>query len=148
MAELKPCPFCGGEKISVREYDPFDGYQGALSVYRVWCRNCGAQIEQKKKAEASEAWNRRTENAAMGQKWISVEERLPEDDLPKDSDRRAIRCLVATGKGTVKVCTRQRFVIWKGGEQRLGDWEWSKAPVPKPTHWQPLPTPPAEVANG
>lgn len=59
MAELKPCPFCGGKNISIRIYDPFDGYQGNLSVHRVWCRNCWAQNERKDVMDAIEAWNRR-----------------------------------------------------------------------------------------
>ena len=46
----------------------------------------------------------------VGNKWISVKDRLPEDDLPKDSKRREIRCFVATNKGSVKTCVRMRHI--------------------------------------
>lgn len=61
-AKLKPCLFCGSNAISIRDYDPFDGYQGNLTVYRVWCRNCGAQVEQKDVMDAIRVWNRRAED--------------------------------------------------------------------------------------
>lgn len=72
--------------------------------------------------------------------WISVDERMPEDDLPKDTDRRTIRCLVATNKGTVKACVRQRYISPSNG--KLTPWCWSKDVYAKPTHWMPLPEPP------
>ena len=60
--KLKPCPFCGGKDISIKPYDPFDGMQGNLTVHRVWCRKCGAQVEQKEVLNAIEYWNRRADN--------------------------------------------------------------------------------------
>lgn len=72
-------------------------------------------------------------------KWISVEERLPEDDLPNDTNRRMIRCLVYTNKGTVKPCVRQR---WEHFDGTLIPWMWNKDYYAKPTHWMPLPEPP------
>lgn len=62
MDELKPCPFCGSKNISIRLKDPFDGYQGNLTVHRVLCGNCGAQNERKGVLDAVEAWNRRADN--------------------------------------------------------------------------------------
>ena len=76
------------------------------------------------------------------QEWISVKDRLPEDDLPKDTDRKQIRCLVATDKGTVKPCVRQRYQTKKNGQWCLSLWEWNKDLFAKPTHWMPLPQPP------
>jgi hypothetical protein len=76
-------------------------------------------------------------------KRIPVTERLPEDDLPKDTKRKQIRCLVATDKGTVKPCVRQRCIsrkekcVWV-----MTPWEWNKNIFAKPTHWMPLPEPP------
>ena len=75
--------------------------------------------------------------------WISVAERLPEDDLPKDTERRTIRCLVATNKGSVKACVRQRYISPSNG--KLTPWCWSRDMFATPTHWMPLPEPPKGV---
>lgn len=73
--------------------------------------------------------------------WISVEDRLPEDDLPKNSKRKMIKCLVATTKGTVKQCVRQRWVMPDG---RMCDWVWNKDSYAKPTYWMLFPKPPGK----
>lgn len=55
MAELKPCPFCGGKA----EINIF------LSNYCVTCTECLGCIfpaKGQKEKEAIEAWNRRTKN--------------------------------------------------------------------------------------
>ena len=62
MAELKPCPFCGSKSVRIYAYDPFDGYQGNLTVHRVHCTECGAHVQQDKVMDAIEAWNRRAED--------------------------------------------------------------------------------------
>ena len=50
--------------------------------------------------------------AALRNGWISVEDRLPEDDLPKDSDRSMIKCLVAAkGKNGIRTLCRQRYIM-------------------------------------
>lgn len=72
-------------------------------------------------------------------KWIPVTERLPEDDLPKDTKRKMIRCLVYTNKGTVKPCVRQR---WEHFDGKMQPWMWNKDLYANPTHWMPLPEPP------
>ena len=76
------------------------------------------------------------------QEWISVKDRLPEDDLPQDTDRKQIRCLVATDKGTVKPCVRQRYQKKIDGQWQLCEWEWNKDLFAKPTHWMLMPQPP------
>jgi Lar family restriction alleviation protein len=54
MFELKPCPFCGCDKISV-QYLYFRPY--------VICEKCHAQIPcYNTYAKAKEAWNRRAYN--------------------------------------------------------------------------------------
>ena len=76
--------------------------------------------------------------------WISVEDRLPEDDLPPDTDRVAIKVLTVTKHGTrrfVRELTRQRWE-WHGVMQ---PWSWSKDAIGV-THWMPLPEPPKEDA--
>lgn len=59
MAELKPCPFCGGKPfVSVRI--PHFGERLALVVV---CKDCNARSNQKAKEEdVIEAWNRRAED--------------------------------------------------------------------------------------
>ena len=56
MAELKPCPFCGGKAIFVG---------GSLcdhrQVYIACENNCVEQCFIKPREEAIEAWNRRAE---------------------------------------------------------------------------------------
>ena len=56
MAELKPCPFCGGEVLL--EWDYY------CDTYIVYCRDCGCYVRQHYtvKDEAIEAWNRRSDN--------------------------------------------------------------------------------------
>lgn len=60
MSELKKCPFCGGEAKAI-SYDPYDGYQGYLTVWLIACKKCTAMLQRKTKEQAIEAWNRRTE---------------------------------------------------------------------------------------
>ena len=72
------------------------------------------------------------------QEWISVKDRLPEDDLPKDTKKKMIRCLVYTNKGTIKPCVRQRWEV----NGKLVPWQWNKDLFAKPTHWMYYPQPP------
>ena len=72
------------------------------------------------------------------QEWISVNDRLPEDDLPKDTKKKMIRCLVYTDKGTIKPCVRQRWEV----NGKLVPWQWNKDLFAKPTHWMYYPQPP------
>ena len=72
------------------------------------------------------------------QEWISVDGRLPENDLPKDTKKKMIRCLVYTDKGTIKPCVRQRWEF----NGKLVPWQWNKDLFAKPTHWMYYPQPP------
>ena len=78
----------------------------------------------------------------VGDKWIPVTERLPEDDLPKETKRVQIRCFVFTDKGSVKTCVRERGRTKRNGVWGYTAWWWSKTDFAKPTHWMPLPEPP------
>ena len=73
------------------------------------------------------------------QKWIPVTERLPEDDLPKDSKVKNIKVLgfykTSMGVPVVRTQTRQK---WRWNHR--DEWIWGKTdPI---THWMPLPEPP------
>lgn len=74
-------------------------------------------------------------------KWIPVSERLPEDDLPKDSEVKLIKVLVfyKTSMGVPVVRTQIRQ---KGRRYHRDEWSWAKfEPI---THWMSLPQPPKE----
>ena len=92
--------------------------------------------------EQESAENAHCNCCKKGNSWISVEERLPEDDLPPDTDRVAIKVLTVTKHGTrrfVRELTRQRWE-WRGVMQ---PWSWSKD-ARGVTHWMPLPEPEVE----
>lgn len=58
MAELKPCPFCGGKAY-------IDRYMQPHEEWRVRCLECSARFGRYAgldKKEATEAWNRRAED--------------------------------------------------------------------------------------
>lgn len=69
-------------------------------------------------------------------KWISVKDRLPEDDLPKTAKQ--VKVLTAIkGKSGYAVRSQLR---WKN---YYGDWVWRYS-AGEVTHWMPLPEPPKE----
>lgn len=73
-------------------------------------------------------------------RWIPVAERLPENDLPKDSTAKQIKVLVAYKRRNcswvVRTQLRQKG-RWYG---RPDEWDWSVSdPI---SHWMPLPEPP------
>lgn len=75
--------------------------------------------------------------------WISVKERLPEDDLPENTKRLSIKVLVASsngGRNGVRTISRQRWVT-NCYPLEYHKWEWSRE-AECITHWMPLPEPP------
>lgn len=62
MKKLKDCPFCGSDNIFIDSYDPYDGYQGNLTIFRIRCLHCDATFEKKTYDEIIKSWNRRAEN--------------------------------------------------------------------------------------
>lgn len=60
MAELKPCPFCGGGNAGVMVRLPLNN---ELVAYYACCFECGARTAaQVDEQLAIEAWNRRAED--------------------------------------------------------------------------------------
>ena len=93
MAELKPCPFCGGTKLKIERKSRLAGWNGLdmrvdMHTYSVRCNTCHARggavggrvindpwtlcaplpgwatTDKALEAKAIEAWNRRVENGA------------------------------------------------------------------------------------
>ena len=61
MAELKPCPFCGGGALINQFCNGWDSYSFRVSCRRAY--ECGAtQLWFDTEAEAIEAWNRRSDS--------------------------------------------------------------------------------------
>lgn len=80
-------------------------------------------------------------------KWISVEERLPEDTLApaKKTPFKAIKVLVAIKAKngfTVRTQTRFKETRYPGGKA-VTEWKWRHS-AGVVTHWMPLPEPPKE----
>ena len=70
--------------------------------------------------------------------WISVDDRLPEDDEQVLVFARPLKLYPSeNGRGLVDT------MICLGGDLWIHDWERQ----PKVTHWMPLPDPPVEVTK-
>jgi hypothetical protein len=76
-------------------------------------------------------------------KWIPVSERLPEDDLPKDSKVKQIKVLTAlkSDKGVRTVRSQMRYRCTWYSDSEPWVWKYSGSEI---THWMPLPEPPKE----
>lgn len=79
---LAECPFCAGY-AEEDDYDPFDGYQGNNTVYRVKCRKCGAEVCGSTYAEAVRKWNRRAAKLCMSSLYGSSADKFSKSDLAK-----------------------------------------------------------------
>ena len=63
MAELKPCPFCGGRADVSIDSEPVVDMDGRRWAYTVVCNKCCATSGLIYRPEkAVEAWNRRVDN--------------------------------------------------------------------------------------
>ena len=50
------CPICNGF-VTVTCFDPYDGYHGDLSIYRVGCKECKIFAEDSEQLIAERKWN-------------------------------------------------------------------------------------------
>lgn len=61
MAELKPCPFCGGKAFFDKLYDAY-----GVEEYCIACTDCDCVFtvayKNPDKSDLAEAWNRRVQN--------------------------------------------------------------------------------------
>ena len=78
MAELKPCPFCGGKEIQFLisgHFQPW-GSKGMDLWYRCSCYTCGNEMSDGSKTmkEAAEAWNRRMQKEEKKKKGAEQED--------------------------------------------------------------------------
>jgi Lar family restriction alleviation protein len=65
VAELKPCPFCGGKAVTHACAELCNEMAKIIydGKYGVHCRSCGvATLPNNSESEAIEAWNRRAED--------------------------------------------------------------------------------------
>ena len=75
-------------------------------------------------------------------KWISVEERLPEDGLPANSTKKQIKVLTAIkGENGYTVRSQMRMRNYYISKPETWAWKYSGGKI---THWMPLPQPPRE----
>lgn len=131
MPKLCSCPFCGSENITIR-YGA-DGYTSNVHYPNetgfVACLKCGARSLKTRYAKnAVKKWNARKESNAAALKWISVEERLPEES------------------GKYLVYTYDDHIIDAYYSEEAGKWRSYSVVVADKrfTHWMPLPMPPKE----
>ena len=136
----------GGMQASIKEREENLVYETVI--------NMGVDVDKEKLLHAL-AYDRMQYyegyNAGMKaiSKWISVTERMPEDDLPEDSDVKAIKVFVAikTKNGiTIRTQLRHRRVLYDTRGEPFFDWEWRHS-AGNVTHWMPLPEPPKEDNN-
>ena len=129
--QLKPCPFCGSEKVAVA---------GWSDCCEVLCENCmSASRVANSEEKAIAAWNRRVSG------WISVEDRLP------DQCGHYLVMIKTDGNIGFEVHSHLiRIVYFRSDGWRLSHHfpEWiHQALKQEITHWQPLPDLP-EVKEG
>jgi hypothetical protein len=83
----------------------------------------------------------RTALAASGDGWMPIE------SAPKDGTRVLLAMRETGDKGPNTDTVIGSFVVWSGQMKREGmrdGWSWYGAAFMEPTHWRPLPAPPAQ----
>lgn len=70
--KLYSCPFCANHEVSIRNYDPYDGYQGDCSRFIIKCEKCGAKIEDRNPTKLVNRWNTRIHSEIYRTTYIAV----------------------------------------------------------------------------
>ena len=86
MTELKPCPFCGSNKISIDEV--FSEDRGCNDFYVASCVDCHAEVWEDTSEEAIHRWNTRPSL------WTTITD---EASLPKESGTYLLDLAFETG---------------------------------------------------
>lgn len=139
--ELKPCPFCGGKAdIIVREHDPYCPDFGRTVKINCRCGICthtSVYQDESDLKEVIEYWNKRTAADVQPVKWISVNDRLPEN-----GDMVMCYCKTTTGEGNVHMFGCYLKEHWWLKTDRVH--ATLEMPQMKVMYWLPLPEPPKE----
>ena len=162
---LKPCPFCGGTYILVHERTcdqdtPYNPNDRAAPTVR--CGHCFASVFGQNwtgSDTAITAWNTRPrEDAAVVDEWRPIE------TAPRDGTRIIIGRPDSDGDGGISVCgywldELEDGVDYMGNDGGFTDVDYqvfypsrsmgaklSRYAGRQPTHWRPLPQPPALAA--
>ena len=153
MTELKPCPFCGGINVTVKQ-DSCEvcGHRYWFVTHSMPSREClltdsfnwwHSRAKFTTKEKAIEAWNRRIADGLMencvtdnndGCKWIPVEERLP--------DHFGVFVVAISEPGKMRV-GKDCADFDPFAKTWLPSMCWDRGY--KVSHWMPLPEPPKEV---
>ena len=134
MTDLKPCPFCGGEATAIDESK------------QAWCNDCFAAGPLTE--EHVDAWNRRAETATeSSDKWVSVEERLPELEKSvllcvRHGDPKQAHFSEAISGYRMTDPEHYTPEEWDNEEGASFPPEYSTDEWGTVTHWMPLPEPP------
>lgn len=128
---LLPCPFCGNKHIRISNW----------GMWRCWCPEClGKSEDSLRERDAVKHWNTRP---APPVGWISVEERLPDDEL----DGETVLAIVC---GNPHENITLHSAIMTAGYFNGEGWVVNEYPEwedPTITNWMPLPEPPKEAGR-
>lgn len=130
MADLLPCPFCGGkaERIDIEDGDN----AGGSCVICAAC-NASGNVEFGFKENFVSNWNRRAPVAG----WIRTIDRLPEK--PGKARYEYVDCLIVLNGEVISRPWNCEHLCWDDEEK-----DDFFCDADKPTHWMPLPAAPVD----
>ena len=137
--------------MAQKDYDLTEITRLLLNLRDNCVPKAGDAYEDPERAEKYDALNAAIDlinNPSLLQKWISVEDMLPEDCIDQSKDIKTIKVLVAIkAKNGWTVRTQTRYKSTCGG--RYGEplkvtWFWGRFSAGEVTHWMPPPETPKE----